>query len=74
MRDKDLNWTIGITPISKKSLRLALTLSSALRAAVVCREENYIRGERISIVFSRLRGVDVCRAQGGPVVFLKSVT
>ncbi|KAK5857197.1 hypothetical protein PBY51_010455 [Eleginops maclovinus] len=67
MRDKDLNRTVGIVSISKKSLRPAPTLCSW--TAVVCREENHIRGERISIVFFRLKSVDAYRARGTWSVF-----
>lgn len=60
-RDKDLKWTAGISSISKKIIMLGSHPPHS-RAAVVCSEENYIRGERISIVFFRLRSVVACRA------------
>lgn len=67
MRDKDLNGRSVSLPSPKS--HYGRPPPSTLWAAVVCREENCIRGERISIVFSRLRTVDACRDRGTCSVF-----
>lgn len=66
-RDKDLNGPSVSRPSPKS--HYGQPPPSALWAAVVCREGNCIRGERISIVFSSSRTVDACRARGTCSVF-----
>lgn len=61
MRDKDLV-KLSVTLLNPKSYYgLASTLCSLLWSA---ERKITLEGERVSIVFSRLRCVDACRAQG----------